>query len=459
MPDAIIIIPTVDDAYFTEDAQLLSGIAPWMGPEYVRFYAEVKGGYEVRVIYQDLEGASAVEQLIDAADITTLVGISVTAVNYGNAVRFMERAHRRGMRVAIGGPHIRIAWPLILKHRPYALCITGQGEEAMLRLLDDRPNKDIPSMAYVDGGVVRRNPDGEPANYEELPLINPTIDYQPFFKRWLAANASLYDEANNARSVSIRGNKGCAKKVTCAFCSVERMESFDPETRGQRVWLERADAVERYGNGLFIRECNDDTPTDMFLEELARRGAGDLDACVYTYSQISPLVNTKRSALLRRAGYTHVLLGVESYNGKYYDVIKKSKTTLEQLRKVLQHTRSMGLNFYLSGILGWAGETATDLELTRRHIEEFLEHPHVKGIAIAYLFLYPNTDLFNRLMAVPGRRERHLERENGDIVDYRAMYEDWLATFTELSIEQIQSSMSDICKLDSRINYITGFVS
>ncbi len=383
MAKGLIFVPRVDDRYYTADAQLLSGILPWLGPEYVRLYAVLRGGHDVKVVYEDLEPGLDIYKMVSDAPPDTLIGVSATSLSYGNAARIMESAHARGMRVVIGGPHARIAWRQILAHRPYALCACSQGEEPFLALLNDVPLDKVPGLTYRNPNGIARNP-AVLISYEDLPLVNKTIDYEPFFKRWSAASGSLFQN-RKSRGISIRGVKGCAKPKPCAFCTVERMETYDPVTRARRIFKERTYARERFGDDVFIRECNDDLPNRECLEELSRLTPAGHDSLVYVYARIAPVL--KDWKLVKRAGYSHVLLGLESYSGVAFDVMGKSSDSLDQLLALLEKTKLSGMCFYISGLLGWPGESAETLDMARRNIETLLKYEHVKGIAIGCLFL------------------------------------------------------------------------
>lgn len=453
MAKGLIFVPRVDDCYYTTDAQLLSGILPWLGPEYVRLYAELKGGHSVKVIYEDLFPDLDIYKMVSEAPVDTLIGISATSLSYGHASRIMQTAHNRGMRVVIGGPHARIAWRLILEHRPYALCSPYQGEVSFLALLDKMPPAEVPGLVYTNSSGIVHNP-ASLINYEELPLINTSIDYEPFFKRWRAACGSLF-QRDKSKGISIRGIKGCAKAKPCAFCSVERMEAYNPITRARRIFQERVDARERFGPDVFIRECNDDLPTRACLEELCRLNTVKLDTSVYVYARIAQVRNNWK--LVQDAGYTHVLLGLESYGAIAFDEMGKSSDSLNQLHALLEETKSSGMCFYLSGILGWPGESPETLSTARRTIETLLRYEHIKGIAIGCLFLYPYTDFYNKLMAQPGMAQKH--SMHGDIPDYRMLLRDWLRCFSgSLELDTIESVLRDTCAIDPRINYISGFV-
>ncbi|MBI5814298.1 MAG: cobalamin B12-binding domain-containing protein [Nitrospinae bacterium] len=453
MAKGLIFVPRVDDRYYTADARLLSGILPWLGPEYVRLYAQVKGGHDVRVIYDDVDPGVDIYSMVAQAPPDTLIGISVTSLSYGAAARIMNIARAREMRVVLGGPHIRSAWRMILERRPYALCVTSSGEEAFLALLNDEPLDKAPGLAFVGPGGIRQNP-GANVQYEELPMINTTIDYEPFFKRWDAASGSLYQNGGS-RGVSIRGVKGCAKTKQCAFCSVERMESYDPVVRARQIFMERMDAAGRFGESVFIRECSDDLPNTECLEELGRLAQTGHDSPVYVYARIAPVL--KKAELVRKAGYTHLLLGLESFSGASYDVMGKPAKSFHQLKALLEKTRSSGMFFYISGILGWPGESVETLEMARRNIEELLKYDHIKGIAIGCLLLYPDTEFYLKLMQEPGMAQKHLGRS--EVLDYSELFSDWLARFSDgLKLDAIESILGGICSMDPRINYISGFV-
>ena len=456
MAEALIIVPKVDKRYGTTGILALSSILPVLGAEYISLYAWERGRHKVTVFYEDLEADDSVFEALDKAGKETLVGISIASLSYGNSVRIMEYAHARGLRVAIGGPHVQIGWKLILRHRPYVICVPSHGETAMLGLLEKNPLASVPGIIYVENGVIRENP-AVPIDYEELPLINGLIDHDRFFSRWQGAK-DIYKRADSRGFVSIRGIKGCAKEKPCTFCTVDRVEAYDPLKRAERIAREREDAVNRFGQSIFIRECNDDLPSADCLRALADLTPRSYNTPTYNNARITELLRKGRPELVRAAGYTDLLLGLESFCEAGLKYTGKSVGTLRELHTLLRQTESTGLNFYISGILGWPGETPETYSEITRNIEDLLRYDHVKSIGLGFLILYPFTDLFNLLMDDPAYRGKHLDRKDADILDYFELFRDWLHRFAGgVSFSYLDSFMKNLTETHSRVIYLSGF--
>jgi radical SAM superfamily enzyme YgiQ (UPF0313 family) len=459
MARAVIIIPQLGSRYATEGCERLSSILPVLGAEYLKLYAEEKGDHEVEVIYEDLEPAGHVRRLIEREPSSTLIGYSLTSMLYSKSVvDQMELAHRRGMRVVLGGPHVRLASELILRFRPYALCAVSWGEETILKLLDGAPLHEVPGLVYRERGKLRRT-EPKTINYEELPLINPRIPHERFFERWLRAYETYGMPSRLRGSVSIRGIQGCAKPKVCSFCSVEHMEKHNPASRARRIVEEREDAIQRWGANIFIRECNDDLPPLECLTELKAINKMPEETAIYNNGRITELLREGRAELVKAAGYTDILVGLEALSDAGLQYTGKSRKNLEQLFVMLDKTNDVGLGYYISVIVGWPGEDRSTYKEMKETMAALLEYDSVKSMGLGNLMIYPYTDLFNRLMEVPGMKAKHLDREDGDVLDYYYLFEDWLRTFSPgVDYDAVQEFLDIACREFPKTVGLSGFV-
>ncbi|MBI5814299.1 MAG: cobalamin B12-binding domain-containing protein [Nitrospinae bacterium] len=456
MPDALIVIPRVDKRHSTPGIVALSSILPVIGVEYIKLYAREKGKREIRVFYEDLEEKETIYELIDKAGGETVIGVHITSLSYENSVRIMEYAHARGLRVVVGGPHAQISWKLILQYRPYAICVPSYGEVAMLALIEGKPLSDVPGIIYLENGAIHKNP-AEPVNYEELPLINGLIDHEPFFRKWQGAK-KIYKQNDSRGYVSVRGIKGCAKPKPCTFCTVERMETYDPVKRAERISAERFDATARFGGNIFIRECNDDLPNRECLLALKALTPADYKTPIYNNARINELLRDGLPELVRGAGYTDLLLGLESLSEPGLKYTGKSLNSLRDLHRLLKKTESTGLNFYISCIMGWPGETRETYSQIERNIEALLEYKHVVSVGLGFLILYPYTHLFNLLMDDPVYGRKHFGRPDADILDYFGLFSDWLNKFANgLSYDFLDDFMQNMTARHKQVIYLSGF--
>jgi len=284
----------------------------------------------------------------------------------------------------MGGPHVSFAIEDTFRRAPWAdILVIGEGDDTivdLVRALERKQGLDrVQGIAYADGGRILRT--APRALIEDL-------DRLPFPARHLLP-LSKYQALGTACSVI--SSRGCP--YGCIFCSAPKM--FGRKVRFRRPALV-VDEIEMVYRDLGFNRVNlvDDTFTlnhrhteDLCHEIMRRRLPIEWNA----YSRVDTL-NEDLLNLMRDAGCTFLVFGVESGSQQVMDNIKKG-ITVEKVRTAVRLTAAAGIGSFASFILGLPGETPdtarASLALAREMFETY-------GIQYGFHFLspFPGTEVY-----------------------------------------------------------------
>ncbi len=281
-----------------------------------------------------------------------MVGVTITSVDWENS-RWMlidlKKAFPNTVFVA-GGIH-----PTLWGGRCLEECegidfiVYGEGEHTFRELVSA-----VAAGTGSEGvpGVIYRSADG-PVRTPPRPVVED-IDTLPFPAHHLAPpyeylpSPTFYNRLPHA---NIIGARGCPYE--CIFCHTDR------HTR-MRSAGNIADEIQWLVENQGVKDIAfwDDTFTlsekrvSEFCEELLRRKL-DVDWAVNARVD---RVTLDMLRLMKRAGCWRILFGIESGVQKNLDTLKK-RTTLEQIRRAVSATSSLGMEAYGTFMFGIPGET------------------------------------------------------------------------------------------------------
>lgn len=227
----------------------------------------IKNNYstcEIEIIDGELKETSAIIKLLDG----DIIGISANTLTYDNALEIAKAAKDLSAKVIIGGPHVSAIGESILKNRPFIdVAVYGDGETALLNLIESRDYQEIPNILYRKGSEViktkRRN-----ISLDDLPLPDYSFcDVSPYFKRF----RTLYPRKPFRNPFAIFSAKGCSWRMVsqgCVFCAVTH--SGLRIKKPKRVWEEISWHHDKWGAD-FIWDTSDTfTMQKEWLEEFLR---------------------------------------------------------------------------------------------------------------------------------------------------------------------------------------------
>lgn len=320
------------------------------------------GGCEAQIF--DVMGREAeITHRIDLFN-PDLIGVSCFTSFYPSFARTI-----RGIRqtysgpLVVGGPHFAFEDEAIksLNQLPIDAVIVGEGEHAILKVLEDLPNLKR----------IYRSP--QIADLDSLP-----------FPDWDLLEMKKY----NSHQIQIHTSRGCP--YDCIYCSSRHVWGRKVRFRSPEKVLDEMDELHcRYGYKTFF--FTDDT--FVLNAKRVKHFADLLDSRNYRFNCNGriDLMNDDLLSDLQRAGCFRVDYGVETFVQRIADIINKqinTHVTEKVIRKTIAH--SLGVNLYM--MLSLPSETLDDMRVSLKKAEEF----HQKyGCTIDFQLcrIYPSTPL------------------------------------------------------------------
>ncbi len=264
--------------------------------------------------------------------------------------------------IVIGGYHAAL-YPdhhLISGGADYVIC--GEGEESSVRLLKALEGREklseVSSLAYRDGGAIRRNPGHRIASLDGLPLPARDLLRERDFR------------AYRKKSVSMIASRGCPHR--CVFCASRviwgqgiRERGVDPVVDEIRI------CVERYGAGMInFEDDNLFASRDRAVGLL--RGIGALQDSLRRRLDLTAMngisieyLDDEILELMVRAGFSELNVSLMS---RSQSLQREQKRPFDSghFARIAGAARKLGMNVRGYFILGLPGQSAEEVRDTVR---------------------------------------------------------------------------------------------
>ena len=271
---------------------------------------------------------------------TKLVGISATTPQYPYALEVLKKLKSEGHIVAIGGPH-GSALPEVCLHDGFDYVIIGEGERAILELLN-LPSNQIIKSEYIED-----------------------IDSIPFPDR-NAIDIHAYKYAiDGLPATTMITSRGCP--YDCAFCANSVWGRSTRLRSADNIFEEAEELKERHGFKAIMFFDDIFTIKKKRTLEICERLRG-LNMNLRVFARANN-IDDEIAGALYGAGCKEVGIGAESGSQKILDMAMKG-TTIEENTKAIQVLREYGIRVKLFMIIGLPGETEETVAETRRWLEE-----------------------------------------------------------------------------------------
>ncbi|MBX2817435.1 MAG: B12-binding domain-containing radical SAM protein [Saprospiraceae bacterium] len=369
--------------YMKEDPKELKIQKPYppLGILYVSAYLE-QAGYDNDVL--DSTFISSEESrdylLQNRPDILGLYCNLMTKLNVLSLIQFVKASEDLAHTVIVlGGPDVRYNLKDYLSTGA-DVAIFGEGEQTMLEVVKAIENEGdhrflgIPGVAFLDeaGDLVKNAERSRIRPIDALPLPNRhKIDMQPYLNTWKRAHGS------SAMTVSTQ--RGCP--FTCKWCSTAVYGQSYRRRSPEKVAAELKMLKATYGPDSiwFV----DDVFTvshkwlKSFRDEVLRSDAMIPFECISRADRM----NEEVIGWLKEAGCFRVWIGAESGSQKIIDLMDR-RVQVDEVREMIQKTRSSGMEAGTFIMLGYPGETEEDIKETVHHLK--VSNPDHFTITIAY---------------------------------------------------------------------------
>jgi len=317
-----------------------------------------------------------------------LVGATCVTLNYPTAARMLKACKDFDSNIVtvIGGPHATFALNETLLRAPWIDAIAiGEGDRTVVELAraveGGNDIRQVAGIAFADGDtVVKTESRPQIDDLDQLPM--PSRHLLPI-GRYRALGAPC----------TVITSRGCP--YHCIFCSGHRM--FGGKVRFRDPGLV-VDEIEQVHRDLGFPQVNivDDTFTlnhrhaGQICEEMLRR---NLEVQWSAFARVDTM--TKDLAdLMKRAGCSWVLFGVESSDEGILKTIKKGFTP-DKVRSGVKIATDAGINVFNSFIFGLPGESP---DTARRSIAfgDELDRKYGAKYGFHILSPLPGTELYDR---------------------------------------------------------------
>jgi len=302
-----------------------------------------------------------------------IAAITVTSRTYREAVEIAEifKTKKPNIPVIFGGPHVSIMMKEVMRESLIDFAVYGEGEltlDELLRLLqnsENRFNADV--LSRVNGLIFRR--DGNIVVNAPRALIE-NLDMLPF------PAFDLFPMRRYVGRLPLITSRGCP--FACVFCASSQIWSRkwrprSPENIVKEIkWLQ-----DRFGPRPF--EFHD----DGFNMNLKRVNA-ICDQIIEEKINIpwgvrgfrADIVDTDVSRKMRRAGCSHVAIGIESANNEMLARMGK-RETIDQIKRGIEILQLAGIDVIGQFMIGNPGET---LETVKQSVKFAKESGCIKAV-------------------------------------------------------------------------------
>jgi anaerobic magnesium-protoporphyrin IX monomethyl ester cyclase len=303
----------------------------------------------------------------------------MTKVNVLETIRFVKStAALSKCKIVLGGPDITYNVPAYLNAGADFLII-GEGEESMLELTQGLLSKQQ-KFTHIDG-IAFLNPKKEVQqtaarkrfkDVDELPWPNrKKIDVQRYLDTW--------KHFHGKSSLSVSTQRGCP--YTCRWCStavygqsyrrrspknvVDELETLYSTYQPDSIWF--VDDVFTVSHKWL----------ETFTEEIKNRKLKLHYECISRADRMNETVIQQ----LKASGCIRIWIGAESGSQKIIDAMDR-RVDVAQVQEMIQLCKQHGMEAGTFIMLGYPGETQTDINDTILHLKN--ANPDQFTITVAY---------------------------------------------------------------------------
>lgn len=365
---------------------------PPLGPLYLLAVLE-QHGFEGRLFDARID-RSAFSRLLDFKP--EVVGVSAVTAGYLGGLSAAQKLKEflPGIPVVFGGPHPSSLPREVVAESPVDYVLIGEGEQTLLNLLlrlRDRETspaslREVRNLVFKTGSKIistDRLPYLSQENLDALPWpAFHRMDLDAYFTGTQAHG--LFKQGK--RVLPLMSTRGCP--FACTFCC--RMMGKIIRSRSvEAVMGEVSFLVKTYGiDELYFEDDNFTVQRDRALEILARLAAHKPPLYLKFANGIrADLVDKEILTAMKKARVYSLSFGIESGCEATLNKMKK-QLDLHKARENVLLAKSMGFLMGSNCIIGYPGETASDIE---ESLQFFFNLP-LDSMAIVNLVPFPGTE-------------------------------------------------------------------
>lgn len=318
-----------------------------------------------------------------------VVGMQVycTTLNRCYKVAQIIKDINKDIKVVLGGAQATLEPKKTISDKNVDFCVYGEGEITfgnLLKALKGRQNlKNLKGIVWKNKGkIIINKPQELIKDLDSLPL--PARHLFPMNKYHSSANL------RGERTLNIVTSRGCP--YMCSYCAGSLIFGKTHRYHGtNRVMQELKEIKEKYGADDI--QFFDETFTAnrrRVIELCNKMIENKLNLEWSCFTRVN-LVDKELLTIMKRAGAYQIFYGLESGVQRLLNLIRKG-ITLEQSRKAMKITHEVGIETWVSFMMGLPSETREESEQTINFAIEV--DPTFVQFPIATPF--PGTELYNQ---------------------------------------------------------------
>lgn len=363
-----------------------------------------KNGHEVEVI----DAAIGMEISIESLEKVDYVFIGMYVLNRRSSIELIKliKKLKPSVKIVIGtifceDSFATTLWELALNNfKEIDICILGEAEETMLRIVNGVALAEILGIAYRSGNEIKKNEDF-------LGLDN--LDNYGFpawelidFSRYKPTNSGVFNGIDLCKEITVplRFSRGCIG--SCKYCALWWMWKKWRTRSGEHMAQEIIDLNSKYGIKSF--EFRDDC-FGVNKEEVANFCEAILCSGIKVAFSVSSRVDVLDSEddllRLKKAGCYKILYGIETGSQRILDEFKKG-VDVKKMKDTILLAKKIGFAIHALMIVGSSAENETTINETI----DFLNEVKPETVSAA-----------GGVMLMPGTAYYGLAKKSGQISD------------------------------------------
>lgn len=384
-------------------------------------------GYETRVFIEDIHGIDF-DEVFDA----DAVGISTITSTAPRAYEMARQIKGAGIPVFMGGPHVSFLPQEALGVCDFVLC--GEADDTIvpfIRAMEETKGfEQIPGLAWVDNGAVRKNP--EPQYCKDLDRY-PIPDFG-----LIGGNKKFKGDLS---ITPIMTSRGCP--FGCNFCSVTRM--FGRKYRFRSVDSVMGELKIRHPEWVFFYDDNfaaNPSHTKSLLRQMIAEG---ITPKWSAQVRIDVARDKEMLELMERSNCAYLYIGIESINSKTLAALNKGQTP-EEIEDSIRIINSYGINIHGMFIFG----SDHDDVATIRETVKFAKRNQLASVQFMILTPLPGTPVFEQME----REGRLISRDWGYYDAHHVVFQPKGMSFLQLQRQTLKAMLKfySLRQVLSRLN-------
>lgn len=306
----------------------------------------------------------------------------------------MAKIVRRDIPIVVGGPMVTYTPELVLRKTGADFCIAGEGEIALLKLVNSLENNkvcaDIPGLVFQREGKIINNGMAEIMPLADIPM--PSWDDFPMdYYMYAGSRPPPWSNQGTSRAFTWLLSRGCPAK--CNFCASGCKPRY--KTIAQSL-TELREIVDRFKPDYITFVDNLFTRNKEHTIELCESFMSSGFSFKFSVTSRADLVDTQLLTIMKKAGCQAIFYGLECANNHILRSIKKG-ITVEQMIEAIEVTKEAGIYPMVSIMFGQPGENFNDFfNSLRIALMSTNSGDPVPNIAsIMPLLTFPGTDIYN----------------------------------------------------------------